>query len=354
MGALDPFPRLADHLSMLGRVVWLLSVALVGCTALRPLDPDDAGAGLDVRGDAPLDAILDPDAGEGDGGAPDAGCDPSALEVCNGRDDDCDATTADGVEDPLLGAPCDGTDSDQCTEGVRMGCAGGVIGCSDVTTDTLEACGGLDEDCDGAMDEAGATGGTTYYADADGDGYGSDAMTMVACSRPAVGVWQTRGGDCNDLLDTVRPGRAEQCNAMDDNCDGMVDERACTGCTAVAYAGHTYLFCNSRIPFASAATECADAGYHLVQIEDAAENTFVATTAMSEGLLSGFPGGMWIGLEQDGAGTRYVWPDGSAATYFMWEGVEPNGTGPCVRMRTAGGWGDAICTNSFNYACEAP
>jgi len=88
-----------------------------------------------------------------DGIACPSSCVPfSETDVCNGIDDDCDAMSADGSEDPSLGAPCDGTDGDLCIEG-SIECTAGVLGCSDVTGTTTETCNGFDDDCDGTVDE---------------------------------------------------------------------------------------------------------------------------------------------------------------------------------------------------------
>ena len=73
-------------------------------------------------------------------------------DVCNSIDDDCDPTSPDGSEDPLVGAACDGPDTDACTEGTRT-CSGGAVACSDATGNSVEACNGADDDCDGATDE---------------------------------------------------------------------------------------------------------------------------------------------------------------------------------------------------------
>ena len=74
------------------------------------------------------------------------------LDICNGSDDDCDASSADGSEDPGLGAACDGTDSDLCEEGTTL-CSAGSIVCSDTTGDNVEVCDGIDNDCNGAVDD---------------------------------------------------------------------------------------------------------------------------------------------------------------------------------------------------------
>lgn len=79
----------------------------------------------------------------------------SAFDLCNGLDDDCDSSSVDGSEDPLLGAACDGTqDTDLCLEGTYS-CPAGALDCSDATGSTVELCAGngADEDCDGAIDE---------------------------------------------------------------------------------------------------------------------------------------------------------------------------------------------------------
>jgi hypothetical protein len=67
-------------------------------------------------------------------------------------DDDCDVASADGSEDPLNGAACDGDDEDLCLEGTNS-CTGGILVCSGETGSTVEVCDGLDNDCDEAIDE---------------------------------------------------------------------------------------------------------------------------------------------------------------------------------------------------------
>ena len=78
----------------------------------------------------------------------------SALDLCDGQDNDCDATSADGSEDPLFGTACDSpVDTDFCATGT-MACNGSSLFCTDDAASTLEVCGnGFDDDCDGQTEE---------------------------------------------------------------------------------------------------------------------------------------------------------------------------------------------------------
>ncbi|MGM0575235.1 MAG: MopE-related protein [Myxococcota bacterium] len=70
---------------------------------------------------------------------------PGAPEVCNGLDDDCDGVVDD------FDAPCEASCS-------RRTCTGGAWSpCVDVEP-AEEVCNGLDDDCDGGTDEAGVCG----------------------------------------------------------------------------------------------------------------------------------------------------------------------------------------------------
>ena len=84
-----------------------------------------------------------------------------------------------------------------------------------------ELCNGIDDNCDGNVDE-GAT--KTFYYDGDADGYGvNDPATNVTGCTPPTGFAELPG-DCVDTNPNVNPGILEECNGLDDNCDGNVDE----------------------------------------------------------------------------------------------------------------------------------
>jgi hypothetical protein len=63
---------------------------------------------------------------------------------------------------------------------------------------------------------------TIYYADSDQDSYGSPGSSISACSQPTGYV--TNFLDCNDNNNSIKPGAAELCNLIDDNCNGQIDE----------------------------------------------------------------------------------------------------------------------------------
>lgn len=82
-----------------------------------------------------------------------------------------------------------------------------------------EVCNGFDDNCNNAVDEDVQT---TYYRDADGDGFGTPSQTTLACSPP--GGYVANSSDCNDGNSAIKPGASETCNGVDDNCNGQIDE----------------------------------------------------------------------------------------------------------------------------------
>ena len=164
---------------------------------------------------------------------------PGASEVCNGLDDDCANGTDDGLPTAMYW-------KDQDKDGYGGGsgvlqCAGknGLSAtqggdCNDlvaaINPGHLEACDGLDNDCNGMTDDGLPT--ASYLSDGDGDGYGLSGSGNLQCG-PSPTHSVLLGGDCNDANSNVYPNHAELCNGADDNCDGQTDE----GMSPVTYYG---------------------------------------------------------------------------------------------------------------------
>ncbi len=148
-------------------------------------------------------------------GDPSDGCECqfiADLDVCNGVDDDCDPSTADGSEDPDLGVECDGRDPDFCARGRTQCGAGGEVAClDDLASPELCDIPGVDDNCDGAVDEGCACTGTESRPC--GLSVGACMEGRQECSG---GVWSECTGGINPI--------DELCNGLDDNCDGVVDE----------------------------------------------------------------------------------------------------------------------------------
>ncbi|MEM1414522.1 MAG: MopE-related protein [Myxococcota bacterium] len=155
---------------------------------------------------------------------------PGATEVCEGVDNDCDGDVDEGVTVPGF------DDRDGDGEGdpgrPRMACAGAPSfvandrDCDDTNArigrDFVEICDGLDNDCDGAADEAVLQ--VAWYVDADGDGFGianADSPPVLSCD-PIPGR-SVLSGDCDDAEASVSPVAPELCNGRDDDCNGVAD-----------------------------------------------------------------------------------------------------------------------------------
>jgi hypothetical protein len=149
----------------------------------------------------------------------DATINPGADEICDGRDNDCN-----GEIDEDLSAPQASLHVGVCRDAVKI-CDGtnGWIEPDYTAIDGYESsettCDGLDNDCDGTQDEGMLT---SYYPDSDGDSYGRDADVVDACSKPAG--YTTLRGDCDDTDATIKPGATEVCDAVDNDCDGSINE----------------------------------------------------------------------------------------------------------------------------------
>ena len=85
-----------------------------------------------------------------------------------------------------------------------------------------EICNNVDDDCNGLVDD-GITF-ITYYIDNDHDGYGSSSDPGVSLCQSPGDEYSVNNSDCNDNNSDIHPFAVEQCNGIDDNCNGIVDD----------------------------------------------------------------------------------------------------------------------------------
>jgi subtilisin-like proprotein convertase family protein len=175
-------------------------------------------------------------------------------ELCDGLDNDCNGTVDDNI--PGTGGDCSTGGAGVCGPGL-ISCQNGVVDCFSLVPASPEICDGLDNDCNGTVDENNPEGGGAC-----------DTGQLGAC---AVGTLNCVQGGLTCTANAL--AQPELCDGKDNNCDGQVDEgnpgagQPCScGGTTVCMGGQ--FFCqgctkevdcnNNKDDDADGAIDCAD------------------------------------------------------------------------------------------------
>lgn len=152
---------------------------------------------------------------------------PSAEEICDDVDNNCNGEIDENLAQTFYkDSDFDGIgDTSQPIQACSLTSGLSAIGgdCDDtdpsVSPVIAESCDGLDNNCDGQIDE-GTT--QTFYADTDDDGYGNPNEPMEACG--IISGYSQNTLDCDDTDTLINPAADEYCDDIDNDCDGIVDD----------------------------------------------------------------------------------------------------------------------------------
>ncbi|MEC9072960.1 MAG: MopE-related protein, partial [Myxococcota bacterium] len=132
------------------------------------------------------------------------------TEICVGLDNDCDGKTDLAAN----GTPLEETCDEGCGVGSRS-CINGAWGSCSAVPDA-EICDGLDNDCNGTIDDP--VGGCNCIQGQQQPCGKTDGECNPGVQQCIGGQWTQCGGD------NFQGENEEQCNGLDDDCDGVTDE----------------------------------------------------------------------------------------------------------------------------------
>ncbi|MBI1225177.1 MAG: T9SS type A sorting domain-containing protein [Bacteroidetes bacterium] len=163
---------------------------------------------------------------------------PGATEICDGIDNNCSGVADDGLNFTDYYVDMDGDGFGNAADLINVcdavpptGYVTDATDCDDtnaaINPNAAEICDGIDNNCNGQVDDGLQV--FDYYLDSDGDGFGDAAALLVSCETAAPTDYVTIDGDCDDTNAAVNPDAIEIVNdGIDNDCDGEVDEVSAT------------------------------------------------------------------------------------------------------------------------------
>ncbi len=159
------------------------------------------------------------------------------TETCSdvGTDNDCDGDTTElNNTGTHAGDACSTGLSGVCSAGTRQ-CVSNAVQCVQTTASSAEVCDGLDNNCNGSVDEG---------CDDDNDDYCDKNMTRVGTPPTCL----SGGNDCDDTCVTCTPVGTEICDGKDNDCDNTADDNIAANTCGLGVCQATATACVGGVP----------------------------------------------------------------------------------------------------------